>query len=244
MKISKTESRLNLWKEWGNDFILGILGGVSISLGGLAYLLAGGGVVGSLFFVVGLFIVLTFNFNLYTGKVCYVLDNDKKFLGTTAITWVGNFIGALFVGYILQGTRLLQNADVQSLITNVANTKLADTWYSVFILAIFCNIMIYVAVDGFKNNKHQIGKYLSLFFGVSVFVLCGFEHSIADMFYFSFADAWSWKAIGWILIITVGNAVGGLIIPVAKKIINKNTPQAVSVSIKEKETEEKIEARQ
>lgn len=56
---------------------------------------------------------------------------------------------------------------------------------SLFILGIFCNLLIFVAVDGFKENPHEIGKYLSLFFGVSVFIICGFEHCVADMFYFS-----------------------------------------------------------
>ena len=76
--------------------------------------------------------------------------------------------------------------------------------------------MIYIAVDGFKNNPHEIGKYLALFFGVTVFVLCGFEHCVANMFYITVAGRWSVYALIFILVNTLGNAVGGLMLPVLK----------------------------
>jgi len=202
-----------------SDFILGILGGLCISLGGIAFLASGGGIIGALFFVVGLFTICTFNFNLYTGKVCYVLDNKPTFWWTVIFTYLGNVAGTLLAGYGIQLTRFVDNPNTSALIESVANTKINDEWYSIFILAILCNIMIFIAVDGFKNNKHDIGKYLSLFFGVSVFVLCGFEHSIADMFYFTIANVWSVKSVLFILLITLGNAIGGLIIPVIRKFI-------------------------
>jgi formate/nitrite transporter FocA (FNT family) len=66
-----------------------------------------------------------------------------------------------------------------------------------------------------------VGKYLSLFLGVIVFILCGFEHCIANMFYISMAGMWSGKAFVFLLVNTLGNAVGGWIIPVAKKAMDK-----------------------
>ena len=203
------------------DLVLGVLGGMCIAIGGTAFIASGGGIIGALMFVVGLFIILTFNFNLFTGKICYVLDKDKKFWLTILFTYLGNIIGAVLVGYLLHVTRLFSTETIMSFAEGVAQTKLQDSPLSLFVLAIFCNILIYVAVEGFNNCKNQIGKYLSLFFGVSVFVLCGFEHCIADMFYFSFAGVWSWKAVSYILIITAGNMVGGLLIPVIKKLLTK-----------------------
>ena len=99
----------------------------------------------------------------------------------------------------------------------MCEVKFSDSLLSVFILAIFCNILIYIAVEGFARHPHQIGKYLSLFFGVTIFILCGFEHCVANMYYISMANAWSAKALVFILVNTLGNAVGGLLIPVMRK---------------------------
>ena len=149
------------------DLVLGVLGGMCISIGGTAFIVSGGGIIGALMFVVGLFIILTFNFNLFTGKICYVLDKDKKFWLTILFTYLGNIIGAVLVGYLLHVTRLFSTETIMSFAESVAQTKLQDSPLSLFVLAIFCNILIYVAVEGFNNCKNQIGKYLSLFFGVS-----------------------------------------------------------------------------
>lgn len=100
----------------------------------------------------------------------------------------------------------------------MCQVKLDDSLLSVFILGVFCNILIYVAVDGYKNNPHELGKYIALFFGVSVFIICGFEHCVANMFYISVARMWSVKAFVFILINTLGNAVGGVIFPIAKRL--------------------------
>ena len=54
------------------------------------------------------------------------------------------------------------------------------TYLGLFVLGILCNICIFIAVNGYANNPHQVGKYLALFLGVSVFILCGTEHSVAD----------------------------------------------------------------
>lgn len=211
----KEKLKLNfLWKILG-DYLFGILAGISISFGGIAFLSSGNKIVGALFFTIGLFMVLVFKFNLFTGKVCYSFDNKPSYILRLLIIWIGNFTGAVLMGLILQATRLtaLQDACVA-----IVNTKLSDSLISLFILGIFCNILIYLAVHGFNNFENPIFKTLALFFGVSVFVLCGFEHCVADMFYFSFAGAWSWNMIARLLIITLGNIVGGLLIPGVIKI--------------------------
>ncbi len=72
-------------------------------------------------------------------------------------------------------------------------------------------------MDGFAKNPHEIGKYLSLFFGVMVFILSGFEHCVANMFYFSVAAMWTGKTLLYVLVMTLGNSVGGLLIPLLRK---------------------------
>ena len=199
------------------DLILAMLAGLSISIGCVAFLSSNNKVIGSLFFVVGLFLVCNFQFNLFTGKVCYALENKPIYIARLLLIWVGNFIGALLVALLIRATRL------SSLIPSaqaLVNTKLNDNVGSLFILAIFCNILIFVAVYGYSKFENVIAKTLALVFGVSVFVLCGFEHCVADMFYFFFAGAWSWKMLGYLLMITLGNCVGGLLIPASIKLIN------------------------
>ena len=93
-----------------------------------------------------------------------------------------------------------------------------------FVLAIFCNILIYIAVEGYRSIPHELGKYLAVFFGVTVFVVCGFEHCIANMYYSTAAGAWFGAGEGmtnpfvFILVNTLGNVVGGLLIPAVTRL--------------------------
>jgi formate/nitrite transporter FocA (FNT family) len=82
---------------------------------------------------------------------------------------------------------------------------------SLFILGIVCDILIYIGVDGYNKNPHEVGKYLSLLFGVTVFILCGTEHCVADIFYYHAAAAWTPDLLFRLLVITAGNAVGGIL---------------------------------
>ena len=96
----------------------------------------------------------------------------------------------------------------------ICETKLGDDPFSILILAVFCGILMYVAVDGFKSKENP----LILIFCVSVFILCGFEHCIANMFYFSLAGVWSAKTFGYLLVMTLGNSLGGMLIPALKRV--------------------------
>ena len=82
-------------------------------------------------------------------------------------------------------------------------------------LAIFCNVLIYIAVEGYRSIENSLGRYLAVFFGVTVFVVCGFEHCVANMYYFTAAGAWfgCFRARRSVLCITpmstqLGNAAG------------------------------------
>ena len=80
--------------------------------------------------------------------------------------------------------------------------------------------MIYIAVEGYKSSQHEIGKYLAIFFGVTVFVICGFEHCVANMYYFTVGQAWNLNTALYLLVMTAGNAVGGIFIPLMRKLID------------------------
>ncbi len=197
--------------------ISGILAGVSISMGGTVFLLCDSRLAGALLFTVGLFSICVFGLHLFTGKVCYVFDNDRSYALSLPLIWLGNLIGALAIGFLELQTRLAPTLMEKA--AAVCEAKLSQSCLSAFILAILCNMLIYIAVEGYKSIPHELGKYLAVFFGVTVFVVCGFEHCVANMFYFTVGQAWTPKAILYLLIMTAGNALGGVSIPLLRRAI-------------------------
>ena len=196
-------------------FIRAVMAGVAISVGGMIYLRAENHVVGAFLFSLGLFTIYTFGLDLYTGKVCMILNKPLKFLGTVLIVYLGNAVGTVGTGYILRATKQSQYLEHAS---EVVAGKLADNLFSTFIMAIMCGLLMCIAVLGFLNIKDGVGKYLALILPIMVFILSGYEHSIADMFYFSFANVWGGKALLYINVITLGNLVGGCILPLVTKV--------------------------
>ena len=198
-----------------SEFLDAVLAGICIAIGGTVFLSCENKIAGAVFFCVGLFAICTFGFNLFTGKVGYVLEQPIAYTGFVALVWLGNLVGTGIVGYAVRLTRI---AGIAEKAEALCQAKLADDLLSIFILSVFCNILMFVAVDGYKNNPHEIGKYVGIFMGVIVFILCGFEHCIANMFYFSVANAWSVRAFGYLLVMTAGNACGGVIIPLCRQL--------------------------
>lgn len=192
-------------------FLLAIGAGLAISIGGTVYLSVDNKIIGSLLFAVGLYAIVLNGLFLYTGKVGYlVVQSDKiEYLGLLAITWLGNLAGTWIGAVAVLNTRI---QGIRENAVGICETKLADEPLSIFLLAIFCGILMYIAVDGFKEKENP----LILFFCVSVFILSGFEHCIANMFYFSIAGAWSLKTIVYLIIMTLGNSLGGVLIPSLK----------------------------
>ena len=203
-------------------WIGGVLAGISIAIGGTVFLSLDNKVLGALFFTVGLFAVCTFGFNLFTGKVCYVFQTDRAYALDLPLIWLGNLAGTGVVALFASLTR--NAAPLQEKAMTLCQVKLNDSLLSLFFLGLLCNIFIYIAVEGYRNNPHELGKYLSLFFGVMVFILAGTEHCVADMFYFWMAGAWSGRAILCILVISLGNAAGGVLLPLLRGVILKTAP--------------------
>ena len=200
-------------KENGRIFLKAVAAGITIGIGGAVYLTLENRVIGAVLFGVGLYTIVLNGLFLYTGKVGYLISaKDKKaYILQLIFTWLGNFAGTALAAAAISATRirnLRRTAEV------ICKTKLADTPHSILILAVFCGILMYVAVDGFREK----GNPLILFFCVTVFILCGFEHCIANMFYFSLAGAWSLRAVIYLLLMTLGNSVGGILLPLVKKV--------------------------
>lgn len=199
--------------------IKSILAGIMIGIGGTIYLSLDDKIVGSILFAIGLFIIVVYSFNLYTGKIGYLINNfNKKYIRELIITLIGNFIGTLFVGFILKYTRIYTMISEKA--KTLADIKLNDTLISILILSFFCGILMYLAVNTYKEVK-DIGKYLAVFLGVIVFILCGFEHCIANMYYFSVSSTWSLNTLLYLLVMILGNSLGGILIPLCNKVIKK-----------------------
>lgn len=199
--------------------IKSILAGIMIGIGGTIYLSLDNKTVGSILFAIGLFIIVVYSFNLYTGKMGYLINNfNKKYIRELIITLIGNFIGTFFVGFVLRYTRIYTSISDKA--KGLVDIKLNDTLISILILSFFCGILMYLAVNTYKEVK-DIGKYLAVFLGVIVFILCGFEHCIANMYYFSVSSTWSLNTLLYLLVMILGNSLGGILIPLCNKVIKK-----------------------
>ena len=197
-------------------FVYGIMAGICVSIGGTAYLSIDNEIVAALFFTTGLFAISNYGFNLFTGKVCYLIDNGPKYLWDLLLIWFGNLGGALIATALLGLTRA--HPALAATAAPLVAAKLGDGLLSIFILSVFCNILIFIAVDGYRILPDALGRYLALFLGVAVFALSGFEHWVANMYFISLTGSWSAEAVLFIIVNTIGNSVGGLLVPAVKKV--------------------------
>ena len=210
-------------KFFMKSLLSSILSGILIACGGFVYLICSnkfdnGALYGAMLFSIGLFVILIYKLNLFTGKVCYMLFENTKYNINLLTIILGNFIGAASTGYLF---RFCANESLLNLATTVSQNKIENNYFAMLILAIFCGVMIYLAVDIYKEAKHEIAKYFAVVICITVFILCGFEHCIANMFYFSIANAWSLKAFLALLIMILGNTIGGSIFPLIRSFIKK-----------------------
>lgn len=197
-------------------FLESILAGICIGIGGTVFLSVENRIAGSFLFTIGLFVICTRGFALFTGKVGYIPENKPSYILTVLLIWCGNFMGTGMTALLLRMTRI---SGLSERAASLVDTKLADTPLSILILAVFCGMLMFIGVDGFKTLS-DIGRYIAVFMSVSVFILCGFEHCIANMFYFFLAGSWSLKMLGYLLLMTAGNALGGMLIPLVRKAVS------------------------
>ncbi len=195
-------------------FLRSLLTGVAIAIGGTVYLSCPNKYLGAFLFGIGLFVILSFGFDLFTGKVGYAVENKLSYLGELGIIWLGNFAGAVLSALLITQTRISTISDKA---TELCNIKLGDNITSVFILSFFCGILMFVAADGYKTIQNPVGQILAIFLPVVVFILSGFEHCVANMYFFTIADLWSVKAFGYLIIMSLGNSIGGILIPILRK---------------------------
>ena len=175
------------------------LAGLLISLGATAFLTADNKIVGALLFSIGLTAVILLEANLYTGKIGYV--NSKAKLISAALILIQNLLVALVCGLIFYSTK-------NNVCENLWLNKLTKSWHEFLFDSIGCGICIYLSVELYKKT----GSIFVIVLGVLVFILSGFEHCIADIFYLSASMSFDLKSILYILIAIIGNSIGSLLI--------------------------------
>lgn len=198
------------------QFISACIAGFMIGMGGTVYLSQSSPVVGSCLFAVGLLTIVVFQLHLFTGKVGYLPFQKPAYIIELLITWCGNWVGTFAVANMVRMTRIYPAFAERA--QSITDAKLADSPLSLFILAILCGILMFIAVDTFKNQTGSTIRLVAVFVPVMVFILSGFEHVVADMYYFSLVQVWSAHCLFITIIMTLGNSVGGMIIPLYKKI--------------------------
>ena len=206
-------------KKYVDSLLKGIYAGFMIGIGAIAFLSLENKVLGSFFFSIGLLTICMYAMNLYTGKVGYILINKIEYIYELLLGLLGNFIGTFIIGKLILLTRV---SNINEKALSLVNIKLNDNLLSIFILSIFCGILMYIAVNNYKKVGTEIGKYIVIFMCVMTFILCGFEHCIANMAYITIANAWSWKALLYVLIMILGNSFGAILIAYFYNLYYKN----------------------
>lgn len=186
-------------RELYNTFALAILAGIMIGFGGVIYLMCANKMVGALLFSFGLLTIVCQGFALYTGRVGYFREYGWASILTTI---AGNFVGTWVVA---KGFALSRHTvDIASVVA----PKLSDSSLSILLLSVGCGAMMYLAVDSYRKSK----SWLFVIMPIVIFILSGFEHSIANMFYLSLAGEWGWEALRITALALVGNAIGSWMI--------------------------------
>jgi len=249
MEISVTKSGGSFMKL----FVLALLAGSFIAFGaecsnmaafnllakpetyGLGRLLSG------VIFSTGLMLVVLAGAELFTGNtmmaaaVCEKKITVLKMLRNWAIVYIGNFVGSVFIAYMMANSGLfdLGASGLGAVTLKIAAYKVNIPFLSAFYLGIMCNWLVCLAVWVSYGAESTPGKILGIFFPICLFVTSGFEHSIANMYFIPagifiksnivFTElagvsgaaleklTWGGFVLNNLIPVTIGNIVGGSI---------------------------------
>jgi formate/nitrite transporter len=213
--------------------ILGIMAGAYIGLGAFASIVISQ-TLGNIdiglkkfssgaVFPVGLMLVVFSGSELFTGNnlmTMALMDKKISFKGLMrnwSLVYLGNFLGSIALAYLIYKSQLVSGPVLDTTLS-VGVGKMSLSFQSAFIRGILCNILVVLAVWISASAQDIISRTFSLWFPVMLFVLCGFEHSIANMFFIPLAKFAGLKSLWldiWIsnlIPVTLGNIFGGAII--------------------------------
>lgn len=208
---------LRVMKHYQSLISKAIFAGLLVAIAGVIYLAlyTTHKVVGAMLFSFALLLVVTYQLNLFTGKIGYLFDHKPRYIVDILLIIVGNLIGSIAIALIV---RLASLDGVISQALTLSTSKLDASPFANFGRAILCGMMMYFAVDGFKKIKMDLLRVLVVIFAVMIFILAGFEHSVANMFYFTVSGSISWKSFGTLIIMLLGNGVGAILINLLERV--------------------------
>jgi formate/nitrite transporter FocA (FNT family) len=181
----------------------GILAGVLISIGGTVYLSVGS-YPGAILFSVALLCICYKGYSLFTGKIGYVtMSRTKEDISVLLLGLFGNLIGTFLFGVLIS----YATSGIGEKAYVICLPKLELNALAVLVKSFLCGVLMYLAVSIFKENNKSI---VGIVFCIPVFILCGFEHSIADMFYFACSGIVSFEAFIFIILVIIGNSLGSI----------------------------------
>ena len=184
----------------------GVSAGVCICLGGAVFLACENRTVGAVLFSVALFCICYKGYALFTGRVGYIPEkHDREAVSALLLALLGNAIGTVIGGLLVRAGLSGLGAAAET----VCTAKLTQSALSTLVRGFFCGVLMYLAVSIYRDHKTPLGILLC----IPAFILSGYEHSIADMFYFAASGETSLKAFGFIWLVIVSNALGGMLLP-------------------------------
>lgn len=184
-------------KTYNNEF-KAFLAGICISIGCICYLSVENKIIGAFLFSTGLLTILSYNLNLYTGKIGLVSNIIDLIRAIEILSC--NIMGCLFTRCLLLVTPI--ESRITQKLDEIAMLKFNTPLHQMFLLGIICGVLMSFAT---KKKDNFIVSILS----VVTFILIGAEHSVADAFYLS--SIYDMELyFSTILIVAVGNAVGAI----------------------------------
>lgn len=238
-------------------FVLAFMAGMFISFAGVASSVVSSTIespsvaklVGAMVFPAGLAMVVLNSSELFTGNNLMIISVLDKRIGVFGmlknwiVVYLGNFAGSIFVTglYTLGHEYSLFHNEVAKNVVSTAVSKCNLSMTDAFIKAIFCNILVCVAVMMAMTAENSAGKIAALFLPIMIFVVSGFEHSVANMSYISgglFINAkygslglettgltWYNFLVTNLVPVTLGNIAGGLFTGILYWFIGKSNKQ-------------------
>ncbi len=184
----------------------GVCAGLLITLGGSVFLACESRYAGAVLFSVALLCICLKGYSLFTGKVGFIPEkHGREELSVLLLGLLGNLIGTVIGGLLVRCAAPNLGVAAEALCAG----KFAQTGLQTFLRGLFCGVLMYLAVSIYRDRKDIVG----ILFCIPVFILSGFEHSIADMFYFAAAGIFSLEAIVFVALVVLGNSVGGMLLP-------------------------------
>ncbi len=222
--------------KWYKTLILAVFAGIFIAVASMLATVAGSGYDGvkailikATVFPVGLILITLSGSELFTGNCLLLapaLSRDVKIsaaLKNLAIVYGGNFAGAILIALIAVFSGLMSNETATACVAAAA-AKCEIGFFGAFLRAVPCNVLVCFAVLISSSSNSVAGKVLAVYPPIFTFVACGFEHSVANMYYltsglltaakygYSVKSLTAGSAIlNSLLPSTLGNIVGGMV---------------------------------